>query len=125
MNTLKTLNNHELLVLVSSLTPQALLHIHYDKIDEMNHKSLNSIVHVLNDSGYHDLAQALEKQTPYVVFDNAVQAVKAREFLNDHSAAVYASIFYKGVQDNEVDTLVHKEHPEVRHSELAHFRMKK
>lgn len=116
----KGLTSHEVLVAFSSLSKEAFIHIHYDQIDEKNHKSLNTIVHSLGESGYHEFADVVEGHKPYAVFENANEALHAYEFINEHSAAVNASLYYKGLQNAQAETLIRKEFAKVEDTGLHH-----
>jgi hypothetical protein len=120
-------DNHQMVVALSTKITEAIVHLHYDQIDEKNHKSLNTLVHVLEDSGMHDIAKIVADQKPYAVLDNPQMALNLNNFINEHSAAISSSLYYKGVRNNEADALIHKEFPPAKEENLTshrHFKLK-
>lgn len=110
------LDNHEILVALSTKINEAILHLHFDNVDQKNHKSLNQLVHILEESGYEDIAQIVKDEKPYLFIDQPLMASKVNEFINAHSAAVYSSLTYKGLKNQEAVELIQKEYPKEKES---------
>jgi hypothetical protein len=121
----KGLENHQMVVALSSHITESILHLHYDQIDEKNHKSLNSLLHVLEDSGYKDIADVMETQRHYIIIDNPLVAIKINDFINEHSAAVSSSLYYKGHANSQAVELIHKDFPKPKdESPISHRHIK-
>lgn len=105
----KSLSHHEVLIAFSALTTQAFLQVHYDKVDDKNHKSLNHLVHALSEAGYPEFLDILEAQKPYAVFATPLDSLKAYHFINEHSAAVSVSLYYRGTINEEAEAKIHRE----------------
>lgn len=125
-NNVKGFGTHEFLVVFSTKTDEAFLHLHYDHVDDKNHKSVNQLVHHLNDSGYHEIARIIDAQQPYLVFDNPVFATKVRDFIHEHTAAVYSSIYFHGEMNEAAESLIAAKFPQdkVEHMHHSNFKMK-
>ncbi len=101
---------HDLLIKNSSQNPEyAILHLIYDKIDDRNHKTLTNLSHMLSDAGFHDLSLIVSHQIPFATYIRASEALKAREFILEHSAAVHPTLYYKGHFDHDAGNLIQKE----------------
>lgn len=116
----KGLSTHEVVISLSQLSKDAFVHMYYDNIDNRNHKSLDSLVHVLEDSGFGQFAQIIHDQQPYVEFTNPEDAVKVYQFVNDHSAAINATLVYKGLENKVAEEQVKKDFPKEKPSHLIH-----
>jgi hypothetical protein len=121
----RALSSHEAIIALSSLSTEAFVHMYYDNVDNLNHKSLDSLVHLLEDSGFNQFAEIIHHQQPYVVFSNPQDALKVYEFVNDHSAAVNANLIYKGHQNKEAEQEVKKDFPKVKEESQISHRYKK
>lgn len=117
---IKGLSTHEVIIALSSLSHEAFVHMYYDEIDNRNHKSLDSLVHVLDDSGFGEFAHIIQHQQPYVVFSSPVDALKVYEFVNDHSAAINANLVYKGHQNKEAEEQIRKDFPKEKETHSLH-----
>jgi DNA-binding LacI/PurR family transcriptional regulator len=120
----KGFGTHEFLVVFSTKTDEAFLHLHYDHVDDKNHKSVNQLVHHLNDSGYHDIATIIEEQKPYIVFENPVFATKVREFIHEHTAAVFGSLYFLGEINEAAVRLIDAKFPHDKVEHLHHSNLK-
>jgi DNA-binding LacI/PurR family transcriptional regulator len=123
-NNVKGFGTHEFLVVFSTKTDEAFLHLHYDHVDDKNHKSVNQLVHHLNDSGYHEIARIIDAQQPYLVFDNPVFATKVRDFIHEHTAAVYSSIYFHGEMNEAAERLIATKFPQDKVEHMHHSNLK-
>lgn len=96
-------------------------------IDDKNHKSVNQLIHHLNDSGYHDIASIIEEQKPYIVFNNPVFATKVREFIHEHTAAVYSNVYFHGEINEAAERLISAKYPQdkVAHMHNSNLKLKR
>lgn len=117
---IKGLSSHEVIISLSVLSKEAFLHMHYDEVDNVNHKSLDSLVHLLEDSGFGEFAEIIHYQKPYVVFSNPQDALRAYHFVNDHSAAINANFVYKGHQNKEAEEVLKKDFPKIKENQILH-----
>lgn len=122
---IKGLSSHEVIIALSAASNDAFVHMYYDNIDNRNHKSLDALVHVLEDSGFGQFAEIIHHQQPYVVFANPQDALKVYHFVNDHSAAINGNLVYKGYQNKEAEEEVKKDFPKEKEMHSLHSMKKK
>ena len=109
MTEVKRLNLHQILKQVSLDMSDALLYIHYEQIDEKNHKSLNSLVHYLQDIGQTEVAELLNQHAHYLEFFKPMEAMKLYHLINDHSVAINATLVYAGLENQEAEHKIKKD----------------
>lgn len=117
---IKGLSSHEAIVALSSLSKEAFVHIFYAEVDNRNHKSLDHLVHVLEDSGFEHSAEIIKNQQPYIVFSSPEEALKTYHFVNEHSAAINVNLVYKGHQNEEAAAEVKKDFPKLKEDNSLH-----
>ncbi|WP_410499579.1 hypothetical protein [Chitinibacter sp. S2-10] len=83
----------------------------YDATDERTTKSRSSLVDYLNDIGMMTVAQAIEAHKSIIMFENADDAVRAWQQVCDHSHALGAHVFWRGLQDDAVHHALMKARP--------------
>ncbi|WP_293931482.1 hypothetical protein [Iodobacter sp.] len=105
--------------MASSTMSDAVLFLTYDTTDERTTKSRSALIDYLSDAGMITVAQAVEVHHSIVMFELASDAVRAWQQINDHSHAVAAHVFWKGLQDDAVHSAVIKARPK-EVSPLAH-----
>lgn len=93
----------ELLIENSKHINDVILHIQYDKVDERNHKSQEKISHLMGEAGFHEMEKAIEENGSYLYVKDEKYALHAHNFLNEHSAAVSSSIYYKGFYGTQAE----------------------
>lgn len=96
----------EVLMESSKHTKEVILHIHYDQIDEKNHKSQEKIAHLMGEAGFQEIGQVIEEHGAYVYISDEEYALHAHNFLNEHSAAVSSTIYYKGIHSTQAEEVL-------------------
>lgn len=117
---IKGLSSHEVIIALSTLSKEAFVHMHYADVDNRNHKSLDSLVHILEDSGFGEFAEIIHQQQPYVAFVNPQNALKVYHFVNDHSAAINVNLVYKGCKNKEAEDQIKKDFPKIKENQILH-----
>lgn len=102
---IKTLTTHELLVAFSALQNMPILHIRYPSEDR-NEKSRSAVAHSLRDSGFFDAALAIDNGVTFITLESPAEAVRLREAIESHSAALSAHLFWKGLENEQVSEAV-------------------
>lgn len=74
-----------------------LLHILYPRTDARTHSSLDSLVHVLNGHGMHELARLLASETHYLLFNDPTQAWLAFHEIRRDSLAIGVHLYFNGL----------------------------
>lgn len=112
---IKTMSVHELLIAFSSLQPQPILHVRYPAEDR-NGKSRSAVGHVLRDSGFFEAATAIDNGESFIAVDTPAEAVRLREAIESHSAALSVHLFWNGKENEEVSDAVHQARVAHEHS---------
>lgn len=120
LGNIKGLSTHEVISALSALSKEVFFHMYYPEVDNRNHKSLDSLVHILEDSGFDKFANIIKNQQPYIVFESPGEALKIYHFVNEHSAAINVNIVYKGYQNKEAEEEIKKDFPKVKENNLLH-----
>ena len=120
LGNIKGLSSHEVVIALSSMSKEAFFHMYYADVDNRNHKSLDSLVHILEDSGFDKFASIIKNQQPYIVFENPEEALKTYHFVNEHSAAINVNLVYKGCQNEEAAAKIKKDFPKAKENNLLH-----
>jgi hypothetical protein len=67
----------------------------------------------------------MEKQQHYIIINNPSISIKINDFINEHSAAVSSSLYYKGEINEHAVALIHKDFPKAKEeSPISHRYMK-
>lgn len=109
MTEVKRLNLHQILKNASKDIDDALLYIHYEQIDEKNHKSLTNLTHYLNDIGQSEVAELLNQHAHYLEFFKPVEAMKLYHLINEHSVAINATLVYQGLENEDAEVRIRQE----------------
>lgn len=113
---------HQILIAFTSKVDEVVLKVHYEVVDEKNHKSLDALSHFMSSAGHPHIASILEAQKPYIVFSDVQEAQKCHDLINGHSSAIHTQIFYQGLQDDEAEKAIynktHKHEPHVIHQKF-------
>jgi hypothetical protein len=120
-STAQGLSVHQVLIALTSKTDEVVLKVHYEQVDEKNHKSLEALSHFISSAGYPAVASILEAQKPYIVFSDLAEAQKCHDLISDHSSAIHTQVYYQGLQDEEAEKLIHQK----THKHEAHVMHKK
>jgi hypothetical protein len=115
-STAQGLTVHQVLIALTSKIDEVVLKVHYEQIDEKNHKSLEALSHFMSSAGYPTVATFLEEQKPYIVFSSVAEAQKCHDLINGHSTAIHTQVYYQGLQDEEAEKLIYnKTHKQESH----------
>lgn len=98
----------EVLAENSKHTEEIILHLHYDQIDEKNHKSQKTISHLMGEAGFHEIGQVIEEHKNVVYISEPEYALHAHNFLNEHSAAIGSTVYYKGYHATKAEEFLLK-----------------
>lgn len=120
LGNIKGLSSHEVIIALSSISKEAFFHMYYADVDSRNHKSLDSLVHILEDSGFDKFASIIKNQQPYIVFESPEEALKTYHFVNEHSAAINVNLVYKGHKNKEAEEEIKKDFPKTKENNLLH-----
>lgn len=96
----------EILTENSRYTEEVILHIHYDPIDEKNHKSQKTISHLMGEAGFKEIGQLIEEHKFFIYVSDYEHALHAHNFLNEHSAAIGSTLHFKGLSLTQAEDLL-------------------
>lgn len=105
----KNLNVLDVLVENSKSNDKVILQISYDDVDEKNHKSLNTISHMMGEAGFNEIGELLSNHKYVIEVNNVEYGLHAHQFLNEHSAAIASILIYKGKTGQEAENIILKE----------------
>ncbi|WP_028450428.1 MULTISPECIES: hypothetical protein [Chitinibacter] len=88
--------------LASEQISDTILVLLYDVTDERTSKGRSTLVTYLKDIGMNTVAEAIEAHKSIVMFELAAEAVNVWQQINDHTNAIGAHIFWRGLQDDAV-----------------------
>jgi hypothetical protein len=88
-----------------------LIYLTYPKVDELNHKSRDMLVSKLSGHGFAETAELVEKECPYLAFNDKKKALKVYHEIQRDSLAVGATLYYKGLTDLAAVNLILDENP--------------
>lgn len=99
----------------------AILVLTYPQVDERNHRSLDSLTHLLQAHGFDDIAELVHAQTPFLLFDDLHGCMKVYHEIQLDSVAISAQLFYGGLHglaaEQVIDLVLHPvEKPELAHA---------
>ena len=92
----------DFLRLASANLTDAVLFLLYEATDERTTVARNALIDYLNDTGQGVVAQAIEAHKSIVMFESAATALHIWQQICDHSHAVGAHVFWRGLQDDAV-----------------------
>jgi hypothetical protein len=92
-------------------TNNVLIYLTYPKVDQLNHKSRDTLVSKLSGHGFAETAELVEKECPYLAFNDKKKALKVYHEIQRDSMAVGATLYYKGLTDLAAVNLIHAESP--------------
>lgn len=106
MSSVKQLNIHQILVGLTTHSTEAILYIHYEQVDEKNHKSLLALVNYLSEAGETQVAELLHHHSHYLIFSKQVEALRVYHLINGHSVAINATLVFAGLENEQAENKI-------------------
>jgi len=74
----------------------AVFHMLYPRTDARTHRSLDALVNALHLRGLHRVAEMVQQEAHYLVFQDPANAWKALHEIRNDSLAIGVHLYYKG-----------------------------